>query len=127
MRSANVWALALVALMGCGDEPPSTTGTTGELGGGGVGASPGGGEPGGADPGGAGPGGGGLGGAGGIGGAGGGTIVNGTAPTELNNVGVQMTGASYTLRFQLGRAFHQPPASGPTQDLICAAPTLADP
>ncbi len=126
MRRSNALALAMVlSVWGCaGDDTVKPSGAT--SGAGAAGGNPAGQGGAGAAGGGAvtssGQGGQGAGGSGGAGSGGGGMASAATAPAELNNASGRMTGTTYRLTFQLGRPIHQQPASGPTQELVCAAP-----
>jgi hypothetical protein len=106
----GVWTAALalwvaVALAGCAatdEEGPRVDGT------GAAGASAGGS--------------GGAGGAGGAGGGGGGPTDVPPSGNELSSANGHLSGASYTLDFQLGRSFHQERATAGDTALECAAP-----
>jgi hypothetical protein len=70
---------------------------------------------------------GGNGGSGGMGNAGGlgGEAPQGPLPAagELNSAHGHMSGPTFTMQFQLGRSFHQAPATAGDITLECAAPT----
>jgi hypothetical protein len=116
-----VLMMGAAIVVGCGSDDPTSSGPGSGGAGAGTAVGGGGGAEGGATPT------GGMGGMGGAGGAGGGqpTAMAATAPEELNAASNRLVGDGYTLTFQFGRAFHQPPAANNEHELMCAAPTHA--